>query len=182
MCIITTTTQQIRVHWSFIPSQLPIAVIRATWGVRASLFPSWARSPSTWLCWQIPEESDFVHACKLHVCAWVRTYCVCVCNIYACTHLGTYVPGILCTCFWFWGAASRMLRGDRRGGCCLSCFVQLSTESGQMILKGQSFAHNTFTITLLTYRHTDHELTQIYTKIVTEMIYFVKTTFSLICI
>ena len=51
--------KKIRVHWSFIPSQLPIAVIRATWGVRASLFRSWARSPSASLCLQIPGRIRF---------------------------------------------------------------------------------------------------------------------------
>jgi hypothetical protein len=98
-----------RVHWSFIPSQLPIAVIRATWGVRASLVRSKARSPSTSLCLQIPpilkmrvsymsehECIRFVHACKLHLCAWVRTYCVCVCHIDASTHLELVFQVFVC--------------------------------------------------------------------------------------
>ena len=98
---------------------------------------------------------------------YMRVSCMCVheCAPIVCvrailTHLHTCVPGICsCTCFGFWGAASRILRGDRWGGCCLSCFVQLSTESGQMILKGQSFAH---THSQSPYSHTDTQTTNWY--------------------
>ncbi len=97
---------------------------------------------------------------------YMRVSCMCVheCAPIVCvrtilTHLHTCVPGICsCTCFGFWGAASRILRGDRWGGCCLSCFVQLSTESGQMILKGQSFAH---THSQSPYSHTHRQRTDI---------------------
>ena len=75
---ITTTTQKLESTDLSSHRNTSCRYMSYTWGARASLFRSWARSPSTLPCLQIPEESDYVHACKLHVCAWVRIYCVCV--------------------------------------------------------------------------------------------------------